>query len=195
MILYTIHNIPALRSWYFNSGGKNFAEKKIQFFQSQLHAKGKILDIGSGGGLISYLLQKKGLDTIPLDIFAGNYHPETKPVLYDGKHMPFEDKAFDQGLLLTVLHHVKDNEQLLIESARVCRQLIIIEDIYTNTFQKILTQSTDTIINLGYSALPYTNRNDAQWKSVFKENNFRLVHSAYRNIMGVFTQALYVIES
>jgi ubiquinone/menaquinone biosynthesis C-methylase UbiE len=42
-----------------------------------------------------------------------NICPDTKPVLYDGKKMPFKDNVFDAALLITVLHHTPDPESIV----------------------------------------------------------------------------------
>lgn len=195
MILYAIHKIPFLRNYYFRKGGRKFSEKKISTFINDLAPNETILDIGSGGGLISYLLKQKGFNVTPLDITKGNYHPDVEPLVYNGKDMPFPEKSFDCGLLLTVLHHVENNEKLLMESARVCRKVIIIEDIYDNKFLQFFTYLADSIINFLYAPCPHTNRTDAEWRRLFEENDFQLMSAEYRKVFGLFKQAIYVMKS
>ncbi|MFN3939312.1 MAG: class I SAM-dependent methyltransferase, partial [Chitinophagales bacterium] len=100
MILYAIHKIPSLRKYYFRKAGRKFSEKKINAFIRHIAKEETILDIGSGGGLIAYLLKQKGWNVTPLDIAKGNYHPDVEPVVYDGITIPFGDKSVDCGLLL-----------------------------------------------------------------------------------------------
>lgn len=195
MLLFAIQKIPALRKWYFNTGGNALTEKKIQFFLPFIKENSNILDIGSGGGLLTYLLRQKKFNVTPLDIIKGNYHPETEPIVYDGIQMPFENASFDYGLLLTVLHHIKNNEAVLKESARACKRLVIIEDVYSNVVQEYATKTTDSIVNFGYSPCPHTNHTDAEWQSIFKKNNLTIEHVQFRNVLGVFRQVMYVLKT
>ena len=194
MLLYAIHNIPVLRKWFFNSAGIPFTEKKIRFFLPYLQSGSTVLDIGSGSGLITSLLRKKNFDVTPLDIIKGNFHQDTEPILYDGIHMPFSEKKFDYGLLLTVLHHVKDNEALLVESARVCRRIIIIEDVYDNRLQKSATLFADTVVNLLYAPCPHTNHSHKEWQNIFQRHNLTMEHTEFRKILGIFKQVMYVLK-
>ncbi|MCH2440074.1 MAG: class I SAM-dependent methyltransferase [Candidatus Poseidoniia archaeon] len=40
------------------------------------------------------------------------------PVIFDGKQIPFEDDAFDLAIVLTVLHHTSNPEEVLREAMR-----------------------------------------------------------------------------
>ena len=195
MILYLIHRTPFLRKLYFQKAGRPFVRKKIRPVVPHLSADQKILDIGSGNGLVAKLLREKGLDIVPVDIHEGQYDESVKPMLYDGKHLPFPDKSFDCGLILTVLHHVDEPDALLRESARVCRQLIIMEDIYKNAVQKQLTFFVDSLANLFYSPCPHTNKNDKEWKATFQEMGFRLKGVHYRKVIFFIRQAIYVVDT
>ncbi len=195
MVLFAIQKISPLRKWYIQTGGRKLTEKKIQFFLPHLKAQSNIIDIGSGGGMVTASLRQKGFTVTPLDINKGNYHPETEPVIYNGLHMPFEDTSFDYGLLLTVLHHIQNNETVLLESARICKRLVIIEDVYSNPLQELATKATDTFINLGYSPCPCTNRTDAEWQSLFAKHHLTVEHVAFRNIAGIFRQVLYIVKT
>jgi len=45
--------------------------------------------------------------------------------LYDGRHLPCDDGAYDLGILSHVLEHVPDPAQLLAEVARACRAVLV----------------------------------------------------------------------
>src|SRR3954447_3030887 len=45
--------------------------------------------------------------------------------VFDGSHMPAEDGAYELGILSHVLEHVPDPAELLRETARVCRSVIV----------------------------------------------------------------------
>lgn len=159
-----------------------------------LRPEDNILDIGSGNGLVSFLLREKGFNTTPIDIHYGNYDASVKPILYDGKKLPFADKTFDTGMILTVLHHVEDPDSMLKEAARVCKHLIIMEDIYKTTFRKYLTFTIDSLANLFYSPCPHTNKTDAEWKQTFSSMNMQLISTEYRRVILVIDQAIYFLK-
>ncbi|MEO1054279.1 MAG: methyltransferase domain-containing protein [Bacteroidota bacterium] len=158
------------------------------------HLKGKrVVDIGSGFGLMVDFLNKKGYDTIGLDIREAQLPGNRPPQLYDGKHMPFKGKSFDTSLILTVLHHTSNHESILLEASRISKRIIIIEDIYRNLLQKWLTFFVDSVVNWEFASHPHSNRSDRQWKALFQEIGLNCVaHSNYR-YMIFFRQAVYVI--
>ncbi len=93
-----------------------------------------ILDIGSGNCGLNLLLKNQGRDITGVDIANKSAFPEIEPVIYDGITLPFEDNEFDVVQLITVLHHIKDPEQTVREAIRVGKKIIIMEDIFENTF-------------------------------------------------------------
>lgn len=195
MILYIIHKVPLFRRLYFHVVGRPFVSKKIAPLIPLLPNDTPILDIGSGNGLAASLLREKGKDIVPLDIHEGNYHPSVKPLVYDGKKIPFQDAHFDYGIILTVLHHVDEPEVLLEDIMRVCKHLVIMEDIYGSPLQKRITFWLDTLANLWYSPCPHTNKNDAGWKACFEAHGYQLRHTEYRRVLFFIRQAIYVISA
>ncbi|MFI5171530.1 MAG: class I SAM-dependent methyltransferase [Chitinophagales bacterium] len=193
MILYIIHKVPLFRKIYFNSVGRPFVSKKINPLVPLLPRGTPVLDIGSGNGLAAHLLKEKGFDIVCLDIHEGNYHPSVKPIVYDGKHIPFEDDHFESGIILTVLHHTDNPDIILKEAMRVCRSLIIMEDIYENKFQQYITYFLDSVANLFYSPCPHTNRNDNQWKKTFAEMGLELRSVHYRKVIFFIKQGIYEV--
>lgn len=194
MILYLIHKTTFLRKWYFNSLGRPFVKNKLAFIAPLLSPQEKILDLGSGNGLASYLLKENGFLVTPVDIQYGHYHADVKPIVYDGHHLPFQDKSFDTAIILTVLHHVLHPERIIQETSRVCNRIIIMEDIYENKVQQYLTYCVDAAINLFYSPCPHTNKNDKEWLQTFEEMGFELTTVQYRNVFFIFKQAIYEIR-
>lgn len=194
MILFAIKKIPFLRNYYFNHAGRKFVHKKLEKFFTNVKSGSTILDIGSGNGLITKVLRDKEYIVSPLDIHEGQYENSVKPILYDGKKMPFADKSFDTGLLLTILHHTTNQEEIISEAARVCRQLIIMEDIYENQFQKYYTFFIDSFVNLFYSPCPHTNRTDREWRNLFNKLNLNLEAAYYKKLMGV-KQSIYILNT
>ena len=72
----------------------------------------KVLDIGSGIGLIDRFLTRKIKNLYGVDISPGavenakKRNPSVNYVSYDGEHLPFEDNTFDLTFAINVVHHV-----------------------------------------------------------------------------------------
>jgi hypothetical protein len=82
----------------------------------------------------------------------------------------------------------------LLEAARVCKKLIVMEDIYENSFQKYLTFFLDKLANLFYSPCPHTNKDDAGWKKTFEKMQLQLLNTHYRHVIFVVKQGVYVLN-
>jgi len=180
---------------YFQKWGRLWVKKKIQPFITYLNENDKILDIGSGNGLVAHTLRGTGYDVTPLDIADLSYAESVKPVVYDGHTMPFADQQYDVALLLTVLHHIDQPDKVLREACRVAHRVIIIEDIYDNFFQKKLTFFMDSLVNWAYAPCPHTNKNDEAWQRTFEAMNMEVKAVTYRRVLLLFKQAVYHIEN
>jgi SAM-dependent methyltransferase len=154
-----------------------------------------ILDIGSGSCNVAELLTQQGLSVIPLDIRNVSFVDSKSPMIYDGYSMPFRDKEFSTSLLLFVLHHASDPIKLLVETKRVCRKLLLFEDIITSLSHKYLTVFVDMILNLEFGDQPHFNKRDDEWQEVFGQLGLQLVDLKYRAFGLALKQALYVLKT
>ncbi len=191
MILSLIKSVPFLKRMYLRLGNL-WVERKLATVIP--HIKGNSIDIGSGNGMVAFYLRNQGHEIKALDVANLSIHPQIETIVYDGQHMPFEDEVFDTGLILTVLHHTDDPVAVLRESSRVCKRLIIIEDIYTNTIQQYMTYGMDTLVNLGHSNMTYQNKNDKEWKTTFKQLGLKVVSEKQKSVLLFFRQVTYVVE-
>lgn len=191
MILSTIKNIPFIKKAYLNIGNK-WVHRKLETVLPHIH--GNTIDIGSGNGMVAFYLQNKGYQMTALDVADLSIHPKIKTIVYDGEKMPFENQQFDTGLILTVLHHTNDPFVVLQEAQRVCKKLIIIEDIYTNVVQQYMTYFMDTLVNLGHSNMTYQNKNDPEWKTTFKQLGLKVVFEKQKRVLLFFRQVTYVLS-
>jgi len=174
------------------NGLKWDSKEKINNIISYIDKKDKIIDIGSGSGIISFELKKKGFDIVSMDIKDVSIR-ET-PLIYNGDKIPFDDKKFTISLLLTVLHHTKNTENLLKEAKRVSNKIIIVEDIYNNFIQKHLTFKVDSLFNLEFNN-PHNNKTDKEWKKTFKKLDLKLIDIKHIRFLMLFRQAIYYLES
>lgn len=161
------------------------------------HSK-RIIDIGSGTGDIAYRLMQSGKKITPVDV--GDFHGPrfVKPIIYDGKTLPFPDRSFDTALLLMVMHHTPDPESVFTQAARVARELVVIETSYTNHFNKFLTVVADAAGNLRLEVFWNSYKSNGEWLAFFKTHGFRVHESrSYidRNVSIVpFLHILYYLR-
>ncbi len=141
------------------------------------------------------VLNENKYNVIPVDIKNLSFIEEIKPIIYDGKSMPFRDKTFDMSIILTVLHHTNQQNQVLKEAMRVTRKkILIIEDIYNNKIDKFITQVLDSIINLEIRGHPHSNRTDSEWKEYFKSFNLKVLNVRYPPRYFIFKPVIYELE-
>ncbi len=180
--------------WIFQTPfGKKWVEEKTQRVLPFLTPGATILDLGCGSGYITRSLREKGWNVTPADVADMSFSEDIQPLVYDGVHLPFPDNHFHTTLLLTVLHHTQNPELVMKEAVRVSRQVILIEDIYENIFQQYLTYITDTVVNMGFSRMTYQNKNDKEWKTLFRQMNLDLNSVIYNRVLLFFRQATYVL--
>jgi len=91
----------------------------------------KVIDVGSGDGYLGAVFQTfrphtkvVGVETHVRELTR----PGFEPVVFDGLHLPFPDRAFDVAILSNVLHHADDQAALFSETCRVTRQRVVIKD-------------------------------------------------------------------
>ena len=174
--------------------GSRRARSLISDFEHHISTKDKILDIGSGTCIAASLLQNKGYNIYPLDICNISFVDQMAPVIYDGRRMPFADDEFDVALILTVLHHLEDHEELINEAKRVAKKIIIVEDIFNGWWHKQITFFLDSLLNLEFIGHPHSNRSDSGWRNLFKRLGLELLESTEKQIFFIFRLGYYFLS-
>ena len=154
----------------------------------------KIVDIGSGTGHVSHILNKQGNDITPVDV--ANFHGSRfiKPIIYDGKKMPFQDNHFDTCLLLMVLHHTPDPKIVFSEAARVAKEIVVIETSYTSVINKFFTVLFDNLVgNLRFEAFWNSYKTDKEWKDFFLKNGFKIIETKKYQDRYIFSPYLHIL--
>lgn len=173
------------------------ARMRIKYARIARHLsrEGRLLDIGTGNGGLVAGLRQDGFTVDTVDVKDISFFPAVKPVIYDGKTLPYAEASFDACTIITVLHHTPDPERILEEARRVTRKrIVIMEDIYRNPLQKHLTFFTDSLVNLEFAGHPHTNRSDAEWRATFDRLGLKLVFREDFRTLLFFRQVVYVVE-
>lgn len=145
-------------------------------------------------GSVVQVLRNNGYQVSPVDVQDTSVRDDLIPTIYDGEHLPYTDQQFDACLLLTVLHHCSDPDQILAEAGRVARKVIVIEDIYSSRWQRRLTWWLDSLLNWEFTGHPHNNRSDLEWRNAFRELNQNLIVASKRRVAGVFCQVTYLLN-
>ena len=92
---------------------------------------GSVLDLGSGTGHFSALLEELGLDVVTADV-SDMHVVGPPPVLIADGVLPFDEGSFSAALLLFMLAYPNDPAAVLAEAARVTRgPIIVVQTLYS----------------------------------------------------------------
>lgn len=144
-------------------GSQIFATPRYELIRDEIKGV-KILDVGLGMGTLARLMMRGGYMVTGIDVDNTSLYPEIRPVLYDGKKMPFRRKEFDTATIICVLHHCSDQVQVLSEAVRVAKKVIVIEDTYRNRLERIFISLRDQIEN--WEFYPHEYRSWNEWRAL-----------------------------
>lgn len=153
----------------------------------------RILDIGSGSCVVAKGLKDSGYEITLLDVVDKSAYPDFRPIIYDGKNIPFSDNSFDVALLITVLHHTKEPVGILKEAVRVAPRIIVMEDLYNGPFQKYLTFAMDSFLNREFFGHPHTNKTEREWEKVFGKLGLKILDRHIHNFWAFFTSGTFYL--
>ena len=166
---------------------------KLAEIGSYLNLADRLLDVGAGNCILDRELGRRGYDVVPVDLKNLSFVDEIVPVAYDGTTLPFGDDSFDVALVITVLHHAPDPDAVLAEVSRVARRIIVIEEIYENSFEKYLTYAIDSLFNLQFFSHPRSNRTDAGWRETFQDLRLDVSAAVYSRSLVFLRRVTYVL--
>jgi SAM-dependent methyltransferase len=148
---------------------------------------GSLVDVGAGDGWLAAELQRArpelcvdGVDVL----VRPQTHIPVQP--FDGHTLPLDDRSRDVVLLIDVLHHTDDPEELLAEAARVARRAVILKDHCRDDFLARPTlRFMDWVSNASYGvALPYNYWTRRQWRQAFAR--LGLTVDAWHDQLGLY---------
>jgi ubiquinone/menaquinone biosynthesis C-methylase UbiE len=160
-----------------NTLGKTQRDNLVRYISPLLPDENiAVLDIGCGNGSFSHALMqaKPALHITGVETVA---RPECLIThrTYDGHTLPFPDKSFDYVMLINVLHHVDDQQQVLNEAKRVSRDGIIIKDHYANTEWDFFTLAMMERIGNAFWGIsqPFNFLSEAGWDELFAKTGLK----------------------
>jgi ubiquinone/menaquinone biosynthesis C-methylase UbiE len=108
------------------------ARQLMEQVRTWLPTEGRVLDLGSGTGHVSDLIQRElGLDVVTADV--SDIHVVGRaPILIADGVLPFEENTFSAALLFFMLAYPKDPAAVLAEAARVTGgPVILVQSLYS----------------------------------------------------------------
>lgn len=144
------------------------AESLVRLFENQIPHSSRILDVGGGWGFYSEPLRRRGHHVTVLDVVKPAFQ-RCPVVLYRGGRLPFPDNSYDVSMLITVLHHIEDLEEVFREVCRVTRKyVIVVEDLYHHPLGRVWTFLRDQIYNFEFIGHPGNFKSKEEWLSFFQ---------------------------
>ena len=137
----------------------------------------RVLDVGSGDGLLASMLMARRPDLRIEGIDIGVREKTHIPVTaFDGNKIPFPDRSFDVVMFVDVLHHTNDPEVLLREAKRVASHAVVIKDHTRDGFLAGITlRFMDRVGNMRHSVpLPYNYWPRKRWMEAFEKLGFSI---------------------
>lgn len=157
--------------------------KLIDYFLAQLPSKSLVLDAGCGTGRDCVVFEKRGFDTIGIDLagklleIARKSAKKSKFFVADIKETPFKENTFDGIWCHAVLLHmisIKDVEETLEEFYRILKAGGIAH-LYTKT--QIGKNKTETLKNSFYKSLRFFRyfKTD-ELRQLIRKTGFKIMH-------------------
>jgi len=101
----------------------------LKLYKDLIKKNDKVLDIGSGNGYISKLIEEEyGVKMFGIDVIDHN-KSDINFSIYNGRNIPFEDNYFDVTMFNTILPHIKTMYccRILKEAKRVSKKILIFD--------------------------------------------------------------------
>ena len=152
-----------------------------------LPEEGHVIDLGCGDGAVAAeLLERRprlrveGYDVLPRENARVPVHQ------FNGSHLPLPDGSADAVVLVDVLHHCVNPEELLREAARVAKVVVLVKDHRVGyPGASLLLRSMDWVGNRRHDeVLPYHYWRVQQWRAAWW--NLGLQPREYRERLGLY---------
>lgn len=153
-------------------------------YAAQTDAPLCVLDLGAGEGYVGAEIRDRYNARVHLADVVDMNRTALPFARYDGTHLPYPHDAFDVTVLVYVLHHCQDPEQVLREALRVSRRgVLVVESVYHRPLQRRVLRVLDQAANRLRSAGRMNDqeehlhfRRPAAWDVVFATLNASVRH-------------------
>ena len=188
----------------FASFQRSRARKKIRWIEQvypEIDNAKSVLDLGCAEGYLGeYCSQAFGSDVSLADVVDMN-KTDISLDIYDGSQLPYQDAQFDLCLLVFVLHHTEDAETVLLEAARVSRQVIVLESVYESDWDLKQLTFLDKLFNRirsgGLMNAQEENlyfRRSVEWKALFSRHGLGLIAESKKGKI-FHQQSLFILDT
>jgi SAM-dependent methyltransferase len=126
---------------------------------------GRVIDVGSGSGLISTAIARRRPDVAPEGFDVMVREGAAIPTrAFDGLTLPLPDDSAESAILVDVLHHAEDPARLLSECARVARTVVVKDHIARSRLDLRILELMDWVGNRPHGVvLPFTYFSPESW--------------------------------
>ena len=165
--------------WFFDSVTLYRANRIASYLSSRMTPGETVLDCGCGSMLITELLRQQcGVKTFGVDVMQLS-QKDLHFCRCSGERLAFRDDCFDNVCLIFALHHMPDPAAAIGECLRVTKKrLIVLEDVYKNSFEFQLLKFLDYHGNRAISfdmSLPFNFKTEGAWRAMFERLDTKLV--------------------
>lgn len=137
----------------FNRAAEGFSQRTRDRFDklgavefSRIQTGQSVLEVGAGAGNFLRHFESAASVLVAVDVVEGmldvarREHPAIRPVLADGRKLPFASRSFDLVTSAQALHHVREPMPFLQEMRRVVRDsgsVLIVDQVATERYEEI----------------------------------------------------------
>ncbi len=178
------------------------AADKWRWLRPHLATPRRLLDLGAGDGFVGEAaaadMGLRDADVTLADVLDFN-QTDLPLVRYDGRRLPFADRAFDATLLTFVLHHAADPDAVLRAARRVTAgRVLVLESIVETPWDRRWLPFADRLANrlrsggrMGEEVLHFGS--PEAWRARFASAGFRVVEEERRGHV-LHKRHLFVLE-
>lgn len=154
--------------WWAWQKAKSIEKKLSRWIEGR-----RILDVGMGFGVVAEFFKRRDYEITGVDVVDMSMYEDIRPIIYNGTKLPLGDKSYDTAFLFHVLHHCDNPIQVLAETVRCAKRVLVIEDTYKSQLGYWRTEINDCLSNMEFRKHKF--RSFGEWKRVIASKKWRLI--------------------